>query len=58
MLSRGGLSIVSVVALIIVIGLLLTHSKATGDIGNVVFSGLDTIIRDLELNPKPTSTAH
>jgi hypothetical protein len=57
MFSRGGLGILSVIGLLIVLGLILTHSKETSTVGTTLFQGIDQIINDLELQPK-SGTMH
>jgi uncharacterized membrane protein HdeD (DUF308 family) len=54
MLGRGGMGVISVIGIIIVLGLLLTHSSQTSAIARTTFSGIDSIINDLELHPRST----
>jgi hypothetical protein len=52
MLGRGFFGILTGIGLLIAIGLILTHGNITNQLAQTTFGGVDTIIRDLQLQPQ------
>jgi hypothetical protein len=51
-MSRGFMGILSGIALLIALGLILTHSKETSAVAGTFFTGLEGTIRDLQMLPQ------
>jgi hypothetical protein len=57
-MSRGLMGIFAWMGVIIILGLILTHSTGFTQVENATFSGIGATIRDLQMLPTSSTAKH